>query len=313
MSSLRVVSMVRMKCCALALLFFSFCFQLSAKAQSTAKELQIEAEKLREYERYQPALQMIDKAIAKEPTNNKLYLSKAKIYDDMGKAEDAIANYTKCIQLTANFEAYRLRGKLHASMKQYDKAIQDFSKSIELRPSFKGGYADRALTYEIMKNYPKAISDYTETIQHTDAVLDWYWNHRAKCYVALKQYDKAVKDYDQALKIKPASYEAIHGRAQMYVFLGKDDLAIVDYTSLLKIHPDDPDAHIKRGDIYFKRGNAEKALKDYNLAMDVEIDESPFIYEKRAKVLRKLGKNDLAIKDEKKALQLRQGAAIPKI
>ena len=100
----------------------------------------------------------------------------------------------------------------------------------------------------------------------------------------------------------------------MYVYLGKPDLAIIDYTNLLKVHPDDPDALIKRGDIYFKKGDNTKALADYNMAMKVEIDESPHIYEKRAKVLRKMGRNDQAMEDEKKALKLRRSAvAIPKI
>ncbi len=57
---------------------------------------------------------------------------------------------------------------------------------------------------------------------------------------------------------------------------------------MLKIHPDDPDAHIKMGDIYFHRGDNKKALDSYNMAMEVEVDESPFIYEKRARVLKKL-------------------------
>ncbi len=198
-------------------------------------------------------------------------------------------------------------------MKDFDKAIADFSKSIEIKPDFKGGYADRALAYELMKNYPKAIEDYTLTIKHTNTVRDWYFNHRAKCYIQLKQYDKAVKDFDQALKVKPASYEAIHGRAQMYMFLKKPELALLDYTRLLKVHPDDPDAHLKRGDIYFSRGENAKALDDYNSAMENEVGEAPYIYEKRARVLRKLGKSDMAKQDEKKAQKLRESAAVTKI
>lgn len=299
----------------------SLCFAVAlfgtsspAIADSTAKELQKEAEKMLQYERYDAALTMIEKAILKDPNRSSLYLTKAKIYDDMGKASAAIANYTLAAEKDPkNFEAYRMRGKLYATQKEFDKAIKDFSKSIEIQPNFKGGYADRALTYEITKNYQKAIDDYTMTINTTDTVRDWYWNHRAKCYVMLKQYEKAASDYGQALKIKPASYEAVHGRARMYEFLNKPDLALIDYTNCLKIHPDDPDAHIKRGDLYFKRGNFQKAIDDFNMAMDAEVDESPFIYEKRAKALRKLGKIDQAVKDEKKAEQLRQQAAVPKI
>ncbi len=57
-------------------------------------------------------------------------------------------------------------------MKEFTKAISDFSKAIEIKPEFKGGYGDRALTYELMKNYPKAIEDYTQTIKNSGSVRD---------------------------------------------------------------------------------------------------------------------------------------------
>lgn len=77
-----------------------------------------------------------------------------------GKYDEAIANYTKAIELDPNFAgAYCNRAIAYHQLKKYDLAIADFSKAIELKPNFAMGYCLRESSYRTLGRNDLAEED----------------------------------------------------------------------------------------------------------------------------------------------------------
>jgi tetratricopeptide (TPR) repeat protein len=95
-----------------------------------------------------------------------MYLDKGSRHLAQGQFDEAIAAYTKVIELDPGYAlAYSNRGEAYYSIGEYDKAIADYTKAIELDPEFWLAYYRRGLAYESKGEYEKAASDYEKVIE----------------------------------------------------------------------------------------------------------------------------------------------------
>lgn len=103
-------------------------------------------------------------------------------YDyEQGACEQAIADYTRAVELDPNLaEAYNNRAFVLMVKKEYSSALPDLNRALELRPDYPNALMNRGDFY----NYYYAIN-----------------------------YDRAVADYDRVLKIDPgaASHTSVCG------------------------------------------------------------------------------------------------------
>src|SRR5262245_45776300 len=82
-----------------------------------------------------------------------------------GKYNEAIAQYTKAIELRPNFaEAYNNRG--YAAYSKYDGSdpLADLNRAIELRPKFPHAYNTRGCVYMASGQTDLAIADFSEAV-----------------------------------------------------------------------------------------------------------------------------------------------------
>lgn len=118
--------------------------------------------------------------------------------------EDAVANYTKAIELRSDFSsAYNNRGVAYDALGQDEKAIADYEKAIELRPDYADAYNNRGATYYRMAKHKEAIADYTQVLKLRPNDADAYYN-RSLAYRAVGQDEKAEADHAQAVKLDPS-------------------------------------------------------------------------------------------------------------
>jgi tetratricopeptide (TPR) repeat protein len=83
----------------------------------------------------------------------------------MGKSEDAIADYTKSIEIhPTNEDAYINRGREFALAGDYENAKEDFSKAIEINPDSADAYLGRGIMYSLSEKR-KAQSDFQIAIE----------------------------------------------------------------------------------------------------------------------------------------------------
>ena len=84
------------------------------------------------------------------------------------------------------------------------------------------------------------------------------------------------------------------------------DEAVEDQTSAIEIYAKEdyrsPYNYFERGELYFLKGDYENAERDFSEVVRLKPDFEK-IYAKRAEAYRKIGKNELAEADERKAAE----------
>ena len=85
---------------------------------------------------------------AEEPTDAPEFNQRGNRYSRNGAYEQAVADYTRAIQLDCSFaEAYFNRGVSYYELGMYEPAIADLTTAIELDPNDDSYYSRRSLAY----------------------------------------------------------------------------------------------------------------------------------------------------------------------
>jgi protein O-mannosyl-transferase len=146
------------------------------------------------------------------------------------------------------------------------------------------------------------------------------YNNRASYYYDRGEYDKALADYDSALSVQPSLGRAhaskrrsayFNDRAITYVRLGRYAEALADEDQAIGLRPTEASYYFNRGKIHFLAGRNPEARDDFDRAIAASPVANPTYFEKRGLVYRRLGMEDRALDDLKRAQMLR--SAPPKL
>ena len=86
--------------------------------------------------------------LTQEPSSASAYVERGDSYQEQGKHEEAIADYTKAIELDPNYTvAYKNRGWIYYLQENYEQAIADYAKVIELDDRNSLAYNNRGYIY----------------------------------------------------------------------------------------------------------------------------------------------------------------------
>ncbi len=96
----------------------------------------------------------------------KQHYDKGVEYGQQGRFDDAIAEYSKAIELDHNFaEAYSNRGNAYRALGEIQRAIADYAEAIRLNPQDAGAYASRALAYTALGKDREAERDIDKAVE----------------------------------------------------------------------------------------------------------------------------------------------------
>ena len=80
------------------------------------------------------------------PQDAAAYRARAFGYCDLGRYEEAIADYDKAIGLDPKYApAYNNRGNAYYDLGQYEEAIADYDRAIALNPEYADAYTNKGL------------------------------------------------------------------------------------------------------------------------------------------------------------------------
>jgi tetratricopeptide (TPR) repeat protein len=157
----------------------------------------------------------------------------------------------------------------------YEEAIAEFTKAIQLSPNDARIYNDRGLVYHKLNRFPEAMEDFSKAIEIAPKDFAGY-SGRGAALVAQNQNDAALVDLNKAVELKADDAQTLRWRAAAYRGLKQYDLAVQDYTAVLsKSDPNSSDqAKLAAADVFAKRGYTyslaqqyENAIKDYKEAI----------------------------------------------
>ena len=198
------------------------------------------------------------------------YLRRGNRAYDNRQFEDAIAAYTKAIELDSTFTiAYSNRGASYGQMGEYEKEIADCEKAIEISPDYANAYNNRGFAYNRLNQKEKAFRDYTTAIE-LNPNSECAYSNRGAFYNNLQEYEKAIEDCTKSIELNPCFAEAYNNRGFSYQKMDQYEKGIKDYTKAIALNPNYRVAYSNRASLYRVMGLNELAEEDEKAAAKLQ-------------------------------------------
>ena len=228
-------------------------------------------------------------------------LSAVTLTSILAKYEEAIADYTRALDLDPNVDTYTKRGVAYFKLNKYEAALADYTRALDL-DSNADRYTMRGDTCFMLKKYEEAIADYTRALD-LDPNADTYTN-RGIAYGRLNKHEAALVDFKDALGLDRNFAPAYAGRGDVYINLNKYEKAIANYTRALDLDSNAATYTKPRCRLWLARTNTKKLpLQTLHQSLKT-LTPNAATYTSRGATYGKLKKYKAAIADFNKALDL---------
>jgi tetratricopeptide (TPR) repeat protein len=214
----------------------------------------------------------------------------------------AVHYYSKAIERQPKEVKYLYqRGIQYFKLTKYDEAIADFSKSIQLNPNNADAYNDRGSAYKMKGDLTKAAADYLQASKYGKSSIAF--NNLGNTYREQKQYKKAITTFDQAIQFNANDKLLWNNRG--YAKFEDENFkgAIDDFKKVNEIDPAYAPAYNNAAGAYIELENFNKALEMSNKAIEKDANLGS-AYFNRAIANEMLRKDTNACMDWSKAADL---------
>jgi len=149
------------------------------------------------------------------------------------------------------------------------------------------------------RTFEKKIQLLDQALEHNNENFEAYF-YKANLNAAIQKYDDAIRNYSRIIEINESTGPFISKFiGDLYLSKGDIENAIKTYKKYLP----SADGYIGLGDVYTKINDYQRAIQEYSNAINHH-NESSQAYNKRARIYKILGRNDEALNDAFKALEL---------
>lgn len=189
----------------------------------------------------------------------------------------AIADFTKAVEHNEKYvNAWNNRGLAYARSERHKEAVADFSKAIELSPMVAKHYHHRSEAYAAsgdsaaaekdldQVNWLRRLASLNQQIARDNTAIAGYLS-RSKHLASAGMLKEAEADVERAMKLDPASIEAMTAKANVLMLSGKMDEARTLCEQAIAKSPRN-ETYSLRGDIKMAQGDYDGAIADYNSA-----------------------------------------------
>ncbi len=279
------------------------------------------------------ALNNIAQAIKINPSNKKLYNTRAQLYYEQKKYSLADADYRQMIQLDpGGVMGYMGIGRNANAEQRWDEAIEQFNYVVKIAPEYSSGYSFRAESYIKQNKWNEATSDIVKAleldgddkafylmntlppegvaimkpklkIQMTKEPTNRYWPYCiAMLAVANENYTEGIDYFNQANALD-ANSVFLEKISQCYNSLNDYSRALEYADRALEMNPDDYDVIDLRADILACLGRYDECIAERSKYI-ARYPEFPLAYIKRADNLLDAHESEKAIEDYNTAVVL---------
>jgi tetratricopeptide (TPR) repeat protein len=164
-------------------------------------------------ELYQPAINLLTKAIELSPDCRPAYDFRGIAYEYVDEVENAIADFVMANTIDdSEGGTYCNLGLAYYRMSRYQEAVENYNTAIKLSPEIGVFYSNRGLAYSHLNELDKAITDYNKAIELKSEDTDVF-SYRADALTRQGEYRKAIADFDKVLELDPLDINAYASRA----------------------------------------------------------------------------------------------------
>jgi tetratricopeptide (TPR) repeat protein len=245
-----------------------------------AQRLATEGDNFYRQKNYRSAIDRYAQAIALAPNYPYAYYSKAYSHYNLGEYDQAVADFTKALELRYEKPAdvHMMRGQANYWRKDYDAALNDALAGLRLQSS--SSYFNLAAgdAYRGKGDYRNALNYYKKgaDLDQKNADIHYFialchnqlgeylqqgfaglkaiekgtkyraesWEYVGQAFQVGKKYDEAAKAYEQALAAKPDMKETYTNLAEVYRIQNRFNDAINTVQRSLRLYPNDGNSYI---------------------------------------------------------------------
>ncbi len=214
---------------------------------------------------------------ALDVTHNNLVMHNnyATLLLDLGRVDEAIEHYSRCIQIRSNSpDVHNNLGVALAAKGRLDEAIVHYKKAIELAES-----------------------------QKSNEYLLLAHRNLAGVLITQKRFEEAIEHCAEALKLKPNDVGALHYFGLALAELNRFDEAIKCYRRMLELEPNNVIAHGLLGLAFAGQEKFDEAIEEFRIVLSRQPDDLK-MYCNVGVLLERQGRTDEAIKEYRRALQI---------
>ncbi|HEY6456267.1 MAG TPA: tetratricopeptide repeat protein [Steroidobacteraceae bacterium] len=251
-------------------------------------------------ERISSCTMVIEQGNVGKTNTAKLYVARGTVLNDLGKHDEAIADFTHAIALDPHDQiAYSNRAAEYLTSSRFELAVADLTEVIRADPANGMAFYNRATAYERSGERNKALEDYRNAAR----LLPSFAAANAALGRLLKASnpDAALSELSAAIQQDPKS-PALRSRAILYLSLGRFEQALRDFNQVIASNSSDSIAFLDRGVTNDKIGNMDGAISDYGRS--IALVPSVIAYVDRGGAYSRLQQPERALADFDAALKI---------
>jgi tetratricopeptide (TPR) repeat protein len=222
------------------------------------------------------AIDVLGRAVKKEPADETYRLSLARSYGAAGQYKEAIAQYERLIELDPNNLLYHAEmGHRYKAVKDYDQALAQYQKMLEIEPNRWHAFYYQGNVYRELERYDEAIERYQQALE----IYPDYYLSRVYCglsYAGKNEQARAIEQYQAAIELDPERHEAYYHLGKAFLAQGHFDRALGPFQRAVETDPNGSDALLGLGKVYLNLGDCESATAQFLtvLARDADNPEA---------------------------------------
>ncbi|WP_165554044.1 tetratricopeptide repeat protein [Kribbella capetownensis] len=254
-------------------------------------------------EKYQAALDDLDRADALLPGRSWIVGPRGRIHADLGDYDRAFDDLAEAIRIAPDYVgAYSSRSSICRRLRKYEAALDDIDRVIELRPGDAYYLTVRASIYRDLRRFAEAKADLDRA--HALAPADtWVLLSRARLWREQRMEREAKADLDRAIALDPQYAAALADRADVLLSLGQYADALVELDRAIAADPRDRWSFILRARVYERSGELSRGVADFTARIRTDPD-NPVLLRARADLHLSARHYDDALRDLDRALEL---------
>ena len=196
------------------------------------------AEALSNLEKYDEALEHIEKAIQIEPEIALSHTLKARIHIEQEDLKAALVDLNAALLIQPrDVMSILLRSEVQHQMENYELALADVNRALQLRPGLPQAILLRSMIYAAQEKFGEAIADVRELAEGNPQNVELRLQEAAYFAIA-ERPRKAIEIVSEVLKDDPENWRALRARADYLLSIGKHKEAIADYEVAIKQQPE---------------------------------------------------------------------------
>lgn len=219
------------------------------------------------------AIQENQRKLESDPNNHMLRCSLANSFFRIGKIDEAIKEYRKCIEIAPSSEYWNNLGKALLNVGHYDEAANAF-KQVLAKNNWPDAHFHLALAYKSSGNSEEALKELDEALKSNPKYREAI-NEKAQILEALNRKDEALTEYKKVIALFFSEYQERDTEDYCYetaVLLDNNDLVdelIRQLRQHIQKYPGFADGYYKLGQALEAKGLRNEAMMAFRKALEI--------------------------------------------